>query len=205
MGNPIGPSTSNLASQHERLILERTCDRLSTICLGPVSVSPSLLPSHSWSLPFKARTETHPQPPTLADTWTVLPFKESRNFQEWLQSSYVRGSWHEYCRDFLAANPTSPEVDKAKTSQAAKDAINSRNPRYLLYHPDKDGWTPEDHVVRFIVAVVADNMLKSIWSDHDWKKRNIEVCKAVYEVLSFLRGTDFGAPMPPRYEASLIH
>ena len=117
----------------------------------------------------------------------------------------MRGSWHEYCRDFFARNPTSPECDKQKTAQAAKDAISSRNPKYLLYHPEKDGWTPEDHVVRFIVSVVNDNMLKGIWSEGEWRKRSIDIAKAVYEVLSYLRSTDFGSQAPPGYEHSMLH
>lgn len=95
-----------------------------------------------------------------------------------------------------------PEVDKTKTAQKAKDAINSRNLQYLMYHPDKSAWSAEDHHVRFIVTVVSDNMLKGTWSDGDWKKRSLEIAKAVYEVLAFLRATSFGPDaLPPRYEA----
>ncbi len=120
----------------------------------------------------------------------------------WLNGTYVRGSWHEFLRDFLARNPMVPEPDKAKVAQLAKDAINSRNAKYLMYHPEKDGWTSEDHHVRFIATVVCDNLLhKGLWSDSDWKKKNLEITKAVYEVLSFLRATSLGTETnPPRYE-----
>lgn len=91
----------------------------------------------------------------------LLPFKDANLFHDWLSSVYVRGSWIEFCRDFLTDNHLSPEPDKDKTAQAAKDAINSRKPQFLLYHPDKTGWNDQDHHVRFIVSVVADNMLKS--------------------------------------------
>lgn len=56
--------------------------------------------------------------------------------------------------------------------------------------------------MRFIVAVVSDNMLKGLWSESDWKKRSLEISKAVYEVLAFLRATAFSPEsLPPRYEA----
>ncbi len=71
-----------------------------------------------------------------------------------------------------------------------------------MYHPDKTIWTAEDHHVRFIVAVISDNMLKGTWSDSDWKKKGLEIAKSVYEVLAFLRTTAFGPDsLPPRYEA----
>lgn len=71
-----------------------------------------------------------------------------------------------------------------------------------MYHPDKAAWSAEDHHIRFIVTVVSDNMLKHLWSESDWKKKNIEIAKAVYEVLAFLRATAFAAEAnPPRYEA----
>lgn len=120
----------------------------------------------------------------------------------WLNSIYVRGSWNEFVRDFLSLNPTAPELDKTKTAQKAKEAINSRTVQYLMYHPDKSSWTPEDHHVRFIVTVVSDNLLKGTWSESDWKKKSTEIAKAVYEVLAFLRATAFSSdPLPPRYEA----
>ena len=95
-----------------------------------------------------------------------------------------------------------PELDKTKTAQRAKDVLNSRKPEFLMYHPSKDAWTPEDHHARFIVTVISDNMLKGLWSESDWKKRGLEIAKAVYEVLVFLRATaGTGVDMnPPRYE-----
>jgi hypothetical protein len=121
----------------------------------------------------------------------------------WLSGVYVRGSWNEFVRGFLSHHPLAPELDKAKVAQKAKDAINSRTPMYLVYHPDKSAWSAEDHHVRFIVAVISDNMLgKGLWSESDWKKRSIEISKAMYEVLAFLRATAFSPDAePPRYEA----
>ncbi len=129
------------------------------------------------------------------------PFCNSR----WLNSVYVRGSWHEFLRDFLARNPLAPELDKTKTAQRAKELINARKPEFLMYHPNKEGWTAEDHHIRFIVTVVTDNVLKGLWSESDWKKRGLEIAKAVYEVLAFLRATTLPTVVvdahPPRYEA----
>jgi hypothetical protein len=122
------------------------------------------------SLSVSPRQACLPSVLSLANTYrlrpAVLPFKDATLFQEWLAGPYVRGSWHEYCRDFLARSPQAPEPDKAKVAQAAKDAINGRAARFLAYHPEKDGYTPEDHAVRFIVCVVADNMLNKLCKSH---------------------------------------
>jgi hypothetical protein len=106
-------------------------------------------------------------------------------------------------RDFLSHNPLAPEVDKTKVAQMAKDALNARAAHYMVYHPDKSAWSSEEHHVRFIVAVISDNMLgKGLWSEGDWKKRSLEIAKAVYEVLAFLRATAFSPNVDlPRYEA----
>ncbi|KAK3939780.1 hypothetical protein QBC46DRAFT_262379 [Diplogelasinospora grovesii] len=144
----------------------------------------------------------------------LLPFKDAPQFHEWLNGVYVRGSWHEFLQDFLAQNPLAPEPEKTKTAQLAKDAISSRNPKFLLYHPDKEGWTAEDHHVRFIVTVISDNLgLKnSLWSNSDFSRRGLEIAKSIYEVLSFLRATQLvlsgaGAAnaSPPRYEDQLLN
>lgn len=137
----------------------------------------------------------------------LLPFKKPEQFHEWIGGRFVRGSWHEYCRDFLARNPSSPEPDKDKTANAAKKAVNDREAKYVMYHPEKDSWTPEDHAVRFIATVVSDNMLKGIWSTSDWKRKDNEITKAVYEVLSFLRQTEFAPRTPsnlPGYSEAIL-
>ncbi|KAJ1331640.1 hypothetical protein MN608_05101 [Microdochium nivale] len=131
----------------------------------------------------------------------LLPFKDAAKFSEWLQSVYVVGAWREFCRDFLAENPASAEPDKTKTAQLARDAISSSDSKYLLYHPDKTEWLDVDHYARFIVVVVQDNLLKSLWSKDDAKKKSLEVHKAVFEVLVFLRATLLNHESnPPRYE-----
>ena len=86
-------------------------------------------------------------------------------------------------------------------AQKTKDAVNSRNAKYLIFHPDKEGWTSDDHHIRFMATVISDNLLKGLWSESEWKKKNVEIAKAIYEVLSFLRATTLGPdPSPPRYE-----
>lgn len=131
----------------------------------------------------------------------LLPFKEPAKFQEWLQSVFVRGAWIEFWQDFLSKAPASlGEPDKAKMAQSAKDAINSRSQKFMLYHPDKTDWTYEDHHVRFMVTLIQDNMLRSLWSESEWKKKAIEIAKAVYEVLCFLKATTYMAEQgPPSY------
>ncbi|KAJ6789052.1 hypothetical protein PWT90_08313 [Aphanocladium album] len=131
----------------------------------------------------------------------LLPFKDASKFQEWLRSGPVQGSWSEFHRDCVSRLPADhPEPDKAKTAQAAKDAINSRSQKFLVYHPEKSGWSPEDHYVRFITIVVLDSLLANLWSESDWKKRNVDICKAVYEVLFFLKASHYmNQQAPPSY------
>lgn len=131
----------------------------------------------------------------------LLPFKDSGKFHEWLRGGMVKGSWTEFHQDFLIMVPGDhTEPDKNKTAQAVKDAINSKSPKFLTYHPDKTNWTNEDHYVRFITTIILDNMLTGLWSDSDWKKRNIDIAKAVYEVLFFLKASYLMADQhPPLY------
>ncbi|GKT62012.1 hypothetical protein CT0861_07937 [Colletotrichum tofieldiae] len=160
-GPPPHPSTSRVASQHERLLLE------------------------------------------------LLPFKDAAKFHEWLDSHFVRGSWDEFYADYLSGtllagagpNPV-PEPDKTRTAQTAREALNARKPKFLVYHPDKTGWAAEDHYVRFIVTLVADNGLQNLWSESEWKKKGLDIAKAAYEVLVFLKTTmPHADPDPPSYSA----
>uniref|UniRef100_L2FYI4 Uncharacterized protein n=1 Tax=Colletotrichum fructicola (strain Nara gc5) TaxID=1213859 RepID=L2FYI4_COLFN len=119
----------------------------------------------------------------------LLPFKEASKFHDGAAAAAGEG-------------PAGiPEPDKPRTAQAARDALNSRKPKFLVYHPDKTGWTPEDHHVRFIVTLVADNMLQNLWYESEWKKRGLDIAKAAYEVLIFLKATLFVDPSPPSYSA----
>lgn len=136
----------------------------------------------------------------------LLPLKDPAAFHAWLAGDFVRGSWDEFRRDGLyplaapsGSSRASLEPDKHKTAQAARDAIHSRKPKFLVYHPDKRNWTLEDHHVRFIVTVIADNMLQGLWSESDWKKKSVDIAKAVYEVLAFLKAIDVVDKEPPRY------
>ena len=130
----------------------------------------------------------------------LLPFKDSAKFQEWLSSDWVRGSWLAFYRDFLAKTRNAADPDKTRTAQTAKDAINSRSQKFLVYHPDKTNWSVEDHHVRFIATVIQDNMLKSLWSESEWKKKALDVAKAVFEVLCFLKSSCYTVdPHPPSY------
>ncbi|KAL8285669.1 hypothetical protein RB597_002639 [Gaeumannomyces tritici] len=157
----------------------------------------------------------------------LFTFKDGAQFQAWLRSPQVRGSWLEFRRDSAAAAATrssvplphhpagsgssgggggggNEEMDKAKAAQQAKDAVQKKSPRYLLHYPDKRDWTADDHTVRFIAVVIYDNLLTGMWSSGDWSCRALDIAKSVYEVLVFLRSTD---PMavdeasPPDYTA----
>ncbi|TQN73010.1 hypothetical protein CSHISOI_02499 [Colletotrichum shisoi] len=144
----------------------------------------------------------------------LLPFKDAVEFHAWLSSSLVRGPWDEFYADYLSralagagfssssSSSSVPEPDKTRTAQAARDAINARKPRFLVYHPDKTGWTAEDHHVRFIVTLVADNRLHNLWYESQWKKSGLDIAKAAYEVLVFLKtATVYADPDPPSYSA----
>ncbi|TDZ47190.1 hypothetical protein CTRI78_v008652 [Colletotrichum trifolii] len=134
----------------------------------------------------------------------LVPFKDAAKFHSWLESPFVRGPWNEFVADFLSrpGSPAAvPEPDRLRTAQAAQTALNSKKARYLVHHPDKADWTPEEHYVRFIVTLVSDNMLQNFWHESEWKKKGLDIAKASYEVLVFLKGSWFADPEPPSYSA----
>ncbi|KAH6687707.1 hypothetical protein F5X68DRAFT_6130 [Plectosphaerella plurivora] len=175
--------------------------------------SPSLPPTPAMSPPSPFNPSYNPHGSQLSMQHErlileLLPFKDAAAFHNWLGSEFVRGSWHEFRRDCAPMLPfsnggsgsrSSAEPDKHKTSQSAKDAINSRKPKYLIYHPDKTAWTVDDHHIRFIATVVRDNMLQGLWSESEWKKQAVDIAKAVFEVLVFLKAVDVVDKEPPRY------
>ncbi|KAK1674754.1 hypothetical protein BDP55DRAFT_729403 [Colletotrichum godetiae] len=151
----------------------------------------------------------------------LLPFKDTTKFHDWLDSNFVRGPWNEFNADFLSraiadaaaagvvgptglpAGPSAvPEPEKVRTAQAAREALNARKVKFVVYRPDKSAWTAEDHHVRFIVTLVADNMLQNLWYESEWKKKGLDIAKAAYEVLIFLKATMvYADPNPPSYSA----
>ncbi|ERT02602.1 uncharacterized protein SPSK_00576 [Sporothrix schenckii 1099-18] len=163
---------------------------------GSASGTPNAGPSSTGSLRLSAQHERL--------ILELLPFKDASQFREWL--AFLEGDWEEYCRDYLDPQyftalydesgnaveipdkaPSDPEPDKAATAQRAKDAINNQSVIFLAYHPDKTTWTPEDHAVRFLATAIADSLLRKVWGERDWRKRPLEIAKAVYEVLSYKR------------------
>ena len=130
----------------------------------------------------------------------LLPFKDSAKFQDWLSSVWVHGSWLEFYTDFLGKSRNFTEPNKETMAQMTKDAINSKSQKYLLYNPDKTDWNLEDHHIRFMVTVIRDNLLKNLWSDWEWKKKSMDITKAVFEVLCFLKSSQYSMDQgPPRY------
>lgn len=132
----------------------------------------------------------------------LLPFKDSATFHEWLQSDSVRGAFHELTRDLLrherGQGQHVPDPEKEQTAKAARDAIESKVPHFLLYHPDKSSWSPEDHHVRFIVTVLQDNTITKTWSLK--KEGTMQMAKSVYEVLCYLKASMVVAEQnPPGY------
>ena len=99
---------------------------------------------------------------------------------------------------------------KLNSARQNKDGINvqrcqqlavakfSRVPSY------KTAWTiegPDD--MWFIVTVVQNNMLKSLWSEWEWKKKGIDNVKAAFKVLYFLKSSYYIMGYhPPGYPRS---
>ncbi|KAK1596416.1 uncharacterized protein LY79DRAFT_667429 [Colletotrichum navitas] len=139
----------------------------------------------------------------------LLPFEDTATFRDWLDGPFVRGSWDEFCADYLslallrAESPGAvPEPDKARTARAAREALGTRKPKFLVYHPDKTGWAAEDHYVRFVVTLIADNGLRNMWNGSEWKRKGLDIAKAAYEVLVYLKATMvYPDPNPPNYYA----
>lgn len=118
-----------------------------------------------------------------------------------MNSIYVQGSWNEIQRAFLSDNPTAPEADKERIVKLAKEAINSRDAKYLVYHPDKTDWTADDHHIRFLATLILDNRLKGLWSEGDWRSKSTDITKAAFEVLSYLRAATLRVDAgPPGYD-----
>jgi hypothetical protein len=120
----------------------------TSLDLAPRPASLEYTPSAA-SIPYRIGQQTTPLPP-LSVTNTggassstaissqherlileLLPFKDSKQFREWLNGPLVRGSWDEFCRDCLLRNPAMAEPEKNKTAEAAKSAINSKKVKYM--------------------------------------------------------------------------
>lgn len=146
------------------------------------------------------------KPPSFASKWiiriTTFNGRITDKQERWLSSTYVQGAWNEIQQDFLAQNPMTPEAAKEQVVKLAKDAINSKDPKYLVYHPEKAEWTSDDHHVRFIATLILDNRLKGLWSDGDWRTKSTDITKAAFEVLSFLRAASLKTADsgPPGYD-----
>ncbi|KAJ2895891.1 hypothetical protein MKZ38_006047 [Zalerion maritima] len=155
-------------------------------------------PSH----PLLASSTTHPATTHERLLMQLLPFADVERFREWLRSDYVMGAWVELVRDYLGAHAgTDSEPEKKATVEKAERELRSDNRKYLIYHPNKEGWKPQDHYVRFIVTVVADNERKGHWEL--LYNQGISPAGVVYEILSFLRATyypSFSQQYPPSYE-----
>ncbi|KAK8051291.1 hypothetical protein PG993_002676 [Apiospora rasikravindrae] len=147
-------------------------------------------PSSSTSTPSRAFRQYEPftqtasqytlRNPSMAQSST--PNIDANGAFSTQHADHVWVSWTEFPQDFLSGNTNIREPDKTRTARAAKEAIGLRTPKYVLYHPGKDGWSDQDHHVRFMAQIVTGNMLKgSLWSENDFRKRGLEITKAVYE------------------------
>ena len=124
----------------------------------------------------------------------LLPFQDRAAFEAWIGSDAVAGAWREFAHDYHPSAEDiddGPEQNKAGIAQAACRALQIHDPRYMLHHPRKEGWAPEDHYIRFIVAVICDSMLHGVWSESEGRSRGLEIAKSVFEVLSYLRVTNW--------------
>ncbi|KAG5946794.1 hypothetical protein E4U59_002986, partial [Claviceps monticola] len=88
----------------------------------------------------------------------------------------------------MSPNESVADPDKGTITKAAGSAIDlSGNTKYLVYHPEKTAWTVNDHHVRFIVIVVQYNLLLGLWSQRGWTHNKLRICRAVYELLCYLK------------------
>lgn len=119
----------------------------------------------------------------------LFPFDSSQEFLQWISSECVDNSWKEFISGFTLDSIPVPtaEEDKATVRRAAHDALRSRDPKFRIYHPDKTGWTEQDHVVRFIVSVISGNFLDGgLWSLRDFEERPLHYTTFVCEIMTFL-------------------
>ncbi|KAG6285924.1 hypothetical protein E4U09_006990 [Claviceps aff. purpurea] len=129
----------------------------------------------------------------------LFPFKKLDKLKEWLKVDCMQGAWAEFMRDCVTKLPNESvaDPDKGTITEAARSAIDLLGKdKYLMYNPDKTAWTLDDHHVRFIVVVVRDNLVRHLWSQGDlsqgsWWQKKLEICKAVYELLCYLKTACF--------------
>ncbi|KAH8836719.1 hypothetical protein MCOR27_001437 [Pyricularia oryzae] len=153
--------------------------------------SPSATPASSSSSSQTPSAQN--MPPRMARqherlVMELLPFGTVEQFHLWLESAPVLGSWLEFranCR-----HVDLDEVDKTRAAQMTRDALNSKSARYLVYHPDKEGWTVEDHIVRFMATIMKDALLQGVWDEGELENKTLDIAKAVYEVLCFFKAVD---------------
>ncbi|TLD26555.1 hypothetical protein PspLS_04669 [Pyricularia sp. CBS 133598] len=118
----------------------------------------------------------------------LLPFRTAEQFHEWLESPPLLGTWLEFranCR-----HQDLDEIDKTRVAQITRDALNSRMAKYLVYHPNKQGWTLEEHVVRFMATAMKDAVLEGVWSENELRNKTLDIAKAIYEVMCFFKAVD---------------
>ncbi|KAG6079455.1 hypothetical protein E4U15_003743 [Claviceps sp. LM218 group G6] len=104
----------------------------------------------------------------------------------------ITNSLEEFRRDCVIKSPrmSMSEPDKDRVAEAARNAINSCDSPYLVFHPNKTGWKVHDHYVRFVVTVIRDRMLRGLWL-RAWLQNGLELCNIVYEMLGNLTSTPF--------------
>ncbi|KAG6035229.1 hypothetical protein E4U40_002717 [Claviceps sp. LM458 group G5] len=114
---------------------------------------------------------------------------ESTNIDDYI---YAMDSLEEYRCDCVIETPSvsMSEPDKDRVVEAARNAINSCDSPYLVFHPNKTGWKIHDHCVRFVVTVIRDQMLRGLWL-RVWLRNRLELCNVVYELLVNLTSTPF--------------
>ncbi|KAI6359291.1 hypothetical protein MCOR25_007127 [Pyricularia grisea] len=154
----------------------------------PSPTSSSSSPSSSLQQPSSPTNLNTPGRRHQRLVMELLPFETEGEFQSWLESAPLMGLWLEFRANCYHLDLD--EVDKTRATQMARDALNSGSATYLVYHPDKQGWTLEDHMVRFMVTVMRDAVLQGVWAEAELRSKTLDIAEAVFEVLGFLKAVD---------------
>lgn len=108
-------------------------------------------------------------------------------FEAWLQRSPVLSAWAEFnaALPSLRADPDLTIV--TRMVRAAIDEETLPHTRFRLLHPDKRDWSPTNHHIRFIVAVINDSLMERHLDRLEWKNHPARTVRAVYEVLVYMK------------------
>jgi hypothetical protein len=120
---------------------------------------------------------------------SMLPFKNPVELDEWISRPPVSAAWLEFRASVPAIHPDPNVVEVCNLAERAIISAPPSGRKFCLLHPDKRGWSIDDHHVRFIVGIAKDSLEEQAWDSSKWIQRSQEIAKALYEVLVYLKTT----------------